>query len=123
MPGDNLVWQVESLDDFAPFATAFCQAALARARKLVYFRFADHEPLVPDSLAVDDPPASRRRGVRAVRHRGPSRDSRGRAGGTCFVFDCLSSLVDFWHTDRMLGNFFMLACPASSNADRWPIFR
>ena len=53
MPGDNFVWQVESLADFTPFAKSFCEAALAEGKKLVYFRFADHEPLVPESLGAD----------------------------------------------------------------------
>ena len=53
MPGDNFVWQVESLDDFTPFAAAFCEAALAGQKKLIYFRFADHEPLVPESAGAE----------------------------------------------------------------------
>ena len=44
MPGDNFVWQVESLADFAPFAAAFCEMAAAKNKKLIYFRFAKHEP-------------------------------------------------------------------------------
>ncbi len=111
MPGDNFVWQVESMADFIPFAKAFCEAAVAGHKKLVYFRFADHEPLVPESL---DAEVHLLRGNsefepfvtevhRVIQEAGP---------GTCFVFDCLSSLVDVWFSDRMLGNFFMLTCPA-----------
>jgi hypothetical protein len=29
----------------------------------------------------------------------------------CYVFDSLSDLAVDWHSDRMLGNFFLLACP------------
>jgi pyruvate, water dikinase len=110
MPGDNFVWQVESLADFAPFATAFCQSARARRNKLIYFRFADHEPLVPDGLGAE---VHRLRGDeefepfvaqvhRVIQEAGPD---------ASLVFDCLSNLVDIWSTDRMLGNFFMLICP------------
>jgi pyruvate, water dikinase len=110
MPGDNFVWQVESLADFTPFTKAFCDAALAERRKLVYFRFADHDPLVPESLGVE---VHRLHGSeefepfvtevhRVIQEAGP---------GTHFIFDCLSSLVDVWFSDRMLGNFFMLICP------------
>ncbi|MBW6519542.1 MAG: hypothetical protein K0A99_00800 [Desulfoarculaceae bacterium] len=31
--------------------------------------------------------------------------------GACYVFDCLSGLAEDWYSDRMLGNFFKLACP------------
>ncbi len=47
MPGDNLVWQVESVADFLPFAAPFAQTAVAQGDRLVYFRFAEHEPLAP----------------------------------------------------------------------------
>ncbi len=30
MPGDNLVWQVESLDDFTPLAIPYCKAAIVQ---------------------------------------------------------------------------------------------
>ncbi len=46
--------------------------------------------------------------------------------GACFVFDCLSDLVDLWHTDRMLGNFFMLAGPCirdSRSTAYYPLIR
>ena len=29
IPGDNIVWQVESVDDYAPFLPPYCQAAEA----------------------------------------------------------------------------------------------
>jgi pyruvate, water dikinase len=110
MPGDNFVWQVESLDDLIPFSAAFCQAASAARKKLIYFRFADHEPLAPESAGAE---VHQLRGDdefepfvteihRVIREAGPD---------TCFVFDCLSNLVDVWFSDRMLGNFFMLICP------------
>ena len=38
MPGDNVVWQVDSLDDFRPFVVPFCQAA-ADGRKARLFPF------------------------------------------------------------------------------------
>ena len=110
MPGDNFVWQVESLDDFTPFAAAFCQSASAGRKKLIYFRFADHEPLVPESVGAEvhqlcgdeefEPFVTEVH--RVIQEAGPD---------TFFVFDCISSLVDVWFSDRMLGNFFMLICP------------
>ena len=31
--------------------------------------------------------------------------------GAFYLFDCLSELSVDWYSDRMLGNFFLLACP------------
>ena len=110
LPGDNLVWQVESIEDFAPLVRPYCQRAAAIGKKLVYFRFGDHAPLVPE-------------GVEAEVHRLQVSDGFERfiteihrvigASGrrAVFVFDCLSTLAADWNSDRMLGNFFMLTCP------------
>jgi pyruvate, water dikinase len=110
IPGDNLVWQVESMDDFVPFSAPFCSYAIERGRKLIYFRFGDHPPIVPDGLGA------------AVHHLSTSegfekfiteihRVIQAAGRGAFFVFDCLSTLAEAWSSDRMLGNFFMLTCP------------
>jgi len=110
MPGDNLVWQVDSIDEYRPFAEAFASNVLTTRGELVYFRFADH----PEIL-------SERPGL-TVHHLNPDvgfetftaeirmviRDA-GR--GSAFVFDCLSDLPVHWYSDLMLGNFFVLICP------------
>ena len=81
VPGDSVVWQVESLEDFTPFVVPYCTSAIAQGRNLIYFRFADHEPLVPKSLGRHGLPAFRRRRVRGLRDEGSPGDSRGGAGG------------------------------------------
>jgi pyruvate, water dikinase len=110
IPGDNLVWQVESLADFAPFVGPYCEAALSRGRKLVYFRFADHEPLVPDSAGAT---VHRLHTTQGFEHfiTEIHRAIQDAGRGAYFVFDCLSTLAEAWCSDRMLGNFFMLTCP------------
>ena len=125
MPGDSLVWQVESLADFTPFVIPYCQAALAQGRNLIYFRFADHDPLVPESLGAtvhELPCGAEFEPFVTEMHR----VIQGAGPGAVFVFDCLSTLVDFWHTDRMLGNFFMLAAPSvhdSQSLAYFPLIR
>jgi pyruvate,water dikinase len=42
MAGDNIVWQVDSIDDYRPLVEPFCQYARRKGRKLVYFHFARH---------------------------------------------------------------------------------
>ena len=44
IPGDNLVWQVETIEDVLPFVAPYCAHARAHGNQVVYFRFADHPP-------------------------------------------------------------------------------
>ncbi|MCZ7635098.1 MAG: hypothetical protein M5U12_02960 [Verrucomicrobia bacterium] len=46
--GDNVVWQVDTVDDYLPFVTPFWEEARRQDRKLVYFRFARHRELIAD---------------------------------------------------------------------------
>jgi hypothetical protein len=110
LPGDNLVWHVDTMEDFAPFVPAYCQAAHRAGRKLIYLRFAAHPPLLADCDCGEVRRLSVETGferfiteVRAI--------IREAGRGTFFVFDCLSALAEAWSSDRMLGNFFMLTCP------------
>ena len=53
LPGDNIVWQVDSIKDYVPFIEPFCTQSNKDNRKLIYFRFADHEPLIPEHIKID----------------------------------------------------------------------
>ena len=44
--GDNVVWQVDSLYDYEQFVLPFANSAMKEGRRLVYIRFATHEPLL-----------------------------------------------------------------------------
>jgi len=108
--GDNVVWQVDAIEHFAPFVPPFCRHALARGKRIVYFRFADHAPLVPAELPATVCQLDTARGFEQLLteiHRVLGESGRE----ACFVFDCLSMLADAWLSDRMLGNFFRLTCP------------
>ncbi|GEJ58085.1 PEP/pyruvate-binding domain-containing protein [Anaeromyxobacter diazotrophicus] len=108
--GDNVVFQVESTDDYALLARPFVARALAQGRRLVYFRFARHAPLVEEGAGVRVERLSPAIGFesftaaihRAIAEAGP---------GAFHVFDCLSDLAADWYSDLMLGNFFMVTCP------------
>ncbi|MBN1491949.1 MAG: PEP/pyruvate-binding domain-containing protein [Phycisphaerae bacterium] len=110
MPGDNLVWQVDAVADYAPFVEPCCRAAIASGKKVVYFRFARHEPLLTAEDGVEvvplDPEAGFEQFVRRIHVAVDETRSRG-----VYIFDCLSDLVADWYSDRMLGNFFRLICP------------
>ncbi len=108
--GDNLVWQVETIEDVLPFVTPYCAHARAHGNQVVYFRFADHPPLVEpadDVLTCELHPEVSFESFIAEIHKVIGRV--GAAGR--FVFDSLSELVVDWSSDRMVGNFFMLTCP------------
>ncbi len=110
LPGDNLVWQVDSIEDFLPFATPFCEDALLKRKKLVYFRFASHAQLVGEESGARvyrlDPEVGFESFTAEIHQ---VIESEGR--GACYLFDCLSELAADWYSDLMLGNFFTVTCP------------
>ncbi|MEI7704084.1 MAG: PEP/pyruvate-binding domain-containing protein [Deltaproteobacteria bacterium] len=108
--GDNVVWQVESLEDYAPLVPPFVARARAEGKRVVYFRFARHEPLLDAASGAEIHAISPALGFesftdaihRVIEEAGP---------GAYHVFDCLSDLAADWYSDLMLGNFFMVTCP------------
>jgi len=110
LPGDNIVWQVDSISDYQVLVDPFVQAGIQSGRRLVYFRFASHPPLIrPDAsfLTVELDPNSGFETFIARIHQVIEQVGRG----ALYVFDCLSELAADWYSDQMLGNFFMLTCP------------
>jgi hypothetical protein len=110
IPGDNIVWQVDSIDDYRTFVHPYCLAAKSRGKRLIYFRFARHPALIGDEYGAEicklHPDQGFESFLTAV-HQTIERAGRG----ACYVFDCLSDLAVDWYSDQMLGNFFMLTCP------------
>jgi pyruvate, water dikinase len=110
IPGDNLVWEVDSVDDYVPFVKPYCQSALARGQKLIYFRFASHPPLVTAEDGAEVHEIHPEDGFETfISEIHKTIEKTGRGG--YYVFDCLSELAADWYSDQMLGNFFMLTCP------------
>ena len=60
--GDNVVWQVSSLEEFRIFARAFARQAIEDGRNLLYIRFAEHEPILEpmEGLRIVQVPLSHR---------------------------------------------------------------
>lgn len=109
-PGDNIVWGVDSIEDYVRLVRPYEKAAREAGRRVVYFRFARHDPLFEESHPIEihriDPAPGFEHFVREV-HKvieecGPR---------TVYIFDSLSGLGDAWFSDQALGNFFMLTCP------------
>lgn len=110
MPGDNIVFQVADIEDYAAFVRPYCATAIAQGRKLVYFRFAKHEPLLSPDDGIEIRQLNPEDGFETFLD-GIHRTIEAAGRGAYYVFDCLSDLAVDWYSDRMVGNFFMLTCP------------
>lgn len=108
--GDNVVWQVDSIDEYIRFVLPFHDYAVFYNIPLIYIRFARHRPLLREDQ------------VSATYNMNPQHSFENfifrihsviqkHGKGCCYLFDCLSELSSDWYSDRMLGNFFMLTCP------------
>lgn len=110
LPGDNVVWQIDAVDEYQALVTPYAHAAVRNGKKLVYFRFARHEPLLGPSSGAEifelDPEEGFENFIAQIH------DVISRSGtGAFYVFDCLSRLAADWYSDQMLADFFMLTCP------------
>lgn len=108
--GDNVVWRVSDLEQFKLFMRPYVEQAIKDQRKIIYFRFASHEPLIEDRLEVKTVviPLSHRFETFTVDIHYVIEQEGFDA---FYVFDCLSELQAAWATDLMMGNFFKVTCP------------
>lgn len=110
LPGDNIVWQVDSLNDFLPFVKAYCKNALGSGWELVYFRFGKHAPFVTAEEGANVIELDANQGFETFTTKVHTVINQF-GKGHYYLFDCLSELAPAWCNDRMLGNFFMQVCP------------
>ncbi len=110
LPGDNVVFQVDRIEDYLPFVLPFVSGVIRRGQPIIYFRFADHAPLIEPGPNVEMHELHPGDGFETfISEVFDVIESHGK--GACYVFDCLSDLAVDWYSDRMLANFFMLTCP------------
>lgn len=108
--GDNVVWRVSDLDQFKLFMKPYVEQAIKDQRKIIYFRFASHEPLIedcPEVKTVVIPLSHRFETFTVDIHYVIEQEGFD----AFYVFDCLSELQAAWATDLMMGNFFKVTCP------------
>ncbi len=110
LPGDNVVWCIDEIEDYRAFVLPLCDAAKESGRPLVYFRFADHPPLLSPETGCQIHKPDPTEGFESFTGN-VHRVIRDTGRGAYYVFDCLTTLAVGWHSDQMLGNFFMLTCP------------
>ena len=108
--GDNVVWQVDELEEYAYFAEPFAEQARREGRRLVYMRFAPHPPILKNLSGLVTVTLDPHEGFdvfSAEVHQVISEQGRE----VFYVFDNLSALVAEWATDELLANFFQVTCP------------
>ena len=109
-PGDNVVWQVDTLEDYIHFAEPFAAQAMADRRTCLYLRFAPHPPVLqprPGLTVIEVDPSQ---GFDSFSNRVHS-IIQEHGKGVFYIFDNLSNLVEEWATDEQLANFFQVTCP------------
>ena len=108
--GDNVVWQIDDLKDYANLVKPFVQQALKDKRKVIYLRFAKHQELIKPSAQIKRYELKAQAGFEVFTAKVNSIITQ-EGEGAYYVFDCLSELLSAWATDLMIGNFFMVTCP------------
>ncbi len=110
MAGDNVVWQIDALEDYIAFVKPCCEHARATNQELIYFRFAEHPPLLNENDGARIYQLNPEDGFEPFLKKIHQAINEVGRGGV-YIFDCLSELAPDWCSDRMLGNFFVLTCP------------
>lgn len=109
--GDSVVWQISSIDDYIYVVKPFAEKAISLNRSIIYFRFAEHPPLLQEreGLKIEylDPDSGFESFTvnvnKILQQKGP---------GTYYIFDCISELQSVWAADFMMRNFFKAICPS-----------
>ncbi len=110
IPGDNIVWRVDGVEQYAPFIQPYRQSARFHGQRLVYIRFASHKALLTEDDNVEVYTLDASAGFESfINELHSIIDKSGY--GTWYVFDCLSELATIWNSDAFLANFFVLTCP------------
>jgi len=108
--GDNVVWQVDDIEDYAYFVHGFVRRAAREQKKIIYVRFAQHRELVKPAEGATVHALDASGGFEPFSAQVHSIITQ-EGEGVYYVFDCLSDLLSVWGTDLMIGNFFMISCP------------
>jgi len=108
--GDNVVWLVDSTSGYKTMAGYFAENARKENMNLIYIRFANHEPILDSSRDIKTYHIDARKGFEsfAIEIHSIIKEEGKRV---FYVFDCLTDLLKYWHSDLMIGNFFKATCP------------
>ncbi|MBN1833860.1 MAG: PEP/pyruvate-binding domain-containing protein [Deltaproteobacteria bacterium] len=108
--GDNVVWQVDDIDAYRKLVSYFVNHAVATNERVVYMRFARHDPLLAPRRNIRIHTLDVAAGFESFTtqvHGIITREGKD----IFYVFDSLSDLLHEWATDMMIVNFFFVTCP------------
>jgi len=108
--GDNVVWQVDSLSGYKKMVNHFAETARTENMGLIYICFANHEPMLDASQGTKTYHIDASKGFESFTteiHNIITEEGKR----VLYVFDCLTDLLEYWHSDLMIGNFFKATCP------------
>lgn len=108
--GDNVVWQVDGLSQYRALIQPFAKRARDEGRRLVYFRFGSHAPLLDDLDGVEIVKLDASLGFESFAS-AVHKIITETGFGAFYVFDLLTSLLYTWRSDLAVGNFFKVTCP------------
>lgn len=108
--GDNVVWQVDNIVDYRHLVLPFVEQAKADNRRLVYVRFGIHEEILEGIEGLKVYTVEAKEGFEGFATK-LHHIIAGEGKKAFYVFDCLTELLKFWHSDLMIGNFFKVTCP------------
>ena len=108
--GDNVVWQVDDIDDYREIVAPYVDRAIREQRKIVYFRFAQHAPMLSPRPGLEIIELDADVGFESFSTKVHNIIAE-RGLHAYYVFDSLSDLLSAWATDLMVGNFFRVTCP------------
>lgn len=108
--GDNVVWQVESMEEYRRVLQPYVRQALDEGRTLIYIRFSKGDPVLEVNEKIHvctvDPLCGFESFATQIYHIIINYGKRA-----FYVFDCLTYLLDSWYSDLMIMNFFKVICP------------
>lgn len=79
-PGDNIVWQIQSLEAYQALVLRYAEGARRQQRRLIYFCFASHPPLLGEDAGAEVLSAAACGWLRCLCRPGAFGDRAGRAG-------------------------------------------
>jgi len=108
--GDNVVWQVSDIKEYAFFVEPLVRQAVKEKRNLIYMRFAQHKPLLKQQEGLKIINLDANAGFESFTisvHEIIEQEGKE----SFYIFDSISELQVAWSADLMMGNFFVVTCP------------
>ena len=108
--GDNVVWQVDSVDAYRQAVAFWAVAAHQAGHTLNYVRFSTRPPVVDLGPGVHVHEVDAHvgfEGFASAVHKLLAVEGYG----AYWVFDAVTDLLDVWHSDLSVLNFFQVTCP------------